>query len=258
MPASCKSSKSSSHKKKFKQLIGNSKKESVRLLFCKICSILLVIALSLWLCGLANADQFLPELPRGLAVKETYVCMSLAAPANTIFIDVAEYDSEQIIENITAEFQEPITYVSLVIDALGGRPPYEGLPSNETVLQYYMIRFNVSLANKIRNITVDFALEKPTGEIDAIGTKLLFFEVVGRRTEQCPIEKIGEDGSFSYYKTETDGLSYVAVTQTLIPTSWWLIMSIILIAVLIMAIGIFFYFRLRLGKSANLTRMGNT
>lgn len=212
-----------------------------------------MFSLLLSLCGPVGADRFLPVLPHHIVSEETYVSLSLTTPASAVFINVTDYDAQQIVKNITVEFREPVTYISFALDVLSDSPAYEGIPSNETVLQYYTIRFLTEIADEIRSVTMVFAIEKTAAqESDAEEVTLVLYRYDGGKIDEYPTEKFEEDDTFLYFKTETEGSSYVAVTRTVIPTPWWLIVTIIATVMLVAVIGICAY---RRGKLANLTKL---
>jgi PGF-pre-PGF domain-containing protein len=214
-----------------------------------------MLSLLLSLCGPVGAEFFLPALPQNIVIEETCISVSLTTPANTVFINVTEYDAQQIVKNITVEFREPVAYVSFTLDVLSDKPPYEGIPSNETVLQYYTIRFSTALADKITSVTMVFAVEKAVAQERDGEVTLVLYQYDGGKIEECLTEKVEEDDTFLYFKTETEGASYVAVTQVLMPAPWWLAVVIIATIVLATVIGIYAY---RRGKLANLTKLMRT
>jgi len=220
----------------------------------RTCIVFAVFSLLLSLCGTVGADRFLPVLPQGIIIEETCVSVSLTTPASTVFINVTEYDAQQIVKNITVEFREPVAYVSFALYALRDRPPYEGIPRNETVLQYYTISFLADLADKITSVTMVFAVEKDAAQ-ERDEVNLVLYQYDGGKIEECPAEKFEENDAFVYFKTETEGSSYVAVTQVLMPAPWWLVVAIIAMAALMAVIGIYVYRRVKL---ANLRKMVKT
>lgn len=221
----------------------------------RTCIVFAVFSLLLSLCGTVGADSFLPVLPQGIIIEETCVSVSLTTPASTVFINVTEYDPQQIVKNITLEFLEPVAYVSFTLDVLNDRPSYEGIPRNETVLQYYTISFLTDLADKITSVTMVFVVEKAAAQERDEEVTLVLYQYDGGKIEECPAEKFEEDDAFVYFKTETEGLSYVAVTQVLMPAPWWLVVAIIAMAALMAVIGIYVYRRVKL---ANLRKMVKT
>lgn len=253
MPKSRSLFKSSSYRRKLGEKIKPTNRQPCRIMCARTCIVFTVFSLLLSLCGPVGADRFLPVLPQHIVIEETCVSVSLTTPARTVFINVTDYDAQQIVKNITVDFREPVTYVSFALDVLGDKPPYEGIPSNETVLQYYTIRFLTEIADKIRSVTMVFAVEKATAqESDVEEVTLVLYQYEGGKIEECPPEKFEEDDAFLYFKTTSEGSSYVAVTRGLMPTPWWLVVVIIAMAVLIAVIGIWAY---RRGKLANLTKL---
>ena len=75
------------------------------------------------------------------------------------------------------------------------------------------------------------------------------------KIEECPTEKVEEDDTFSYFKTKTEGSSYIVVTGAIMPAPWWIDL-IVLIAVLSMvAIIITVYRRFKLAKLRKLEKL---
>ena len=250
MPKSC-SLKFSSHRQKLGEKIKPNNRQPCRIMCARTCIVFTVFSLLLSLCGPVGADRFLPVLPQHIVIEETCISVSLTTPTSTVFINVTDYDAQQIVKNITVEFREPVAYVSFALDVLRDRPPYAGLPSNKTVLQYYTIRFLTEIADKIRSVTMVFAIEKAAAQ-ESDEVTLVLYQYDGGKTEERPAEKFEEDDAFVYFKTETEWSSYVAVTRAVTPTPWWLVVVIIATVVLVTVIGICAY---RRGKLANLTKL---
>jgi len=251
MPKSRSLFRFSSYRRKLGEKIKPANRKSCRIMFAKTCIVFTVFSLLLSLCGPVGADRFLPVLPQNIVSEETCVSVSLTTPASTVFINVTDYDAQQILKNITVEFREPVAYVSFSLDVLRDRPPYAGLPSNKTVLQYYTIRFLTEIADKIRSVTMVFAVEKAAAQ-ERDEVTLVLYQYEGGKSEERPAEKFEEDDAFVYFKTETEGSSYIAVTRAVTFTPWWLVVVIIAAIVLVTLIGICAY---RRGKLANLTKL---
>jgi PGF-pre-PGF domain-containing protein len=255
MPKSRNLFKYSSYRRKPDEKIKPNNKKLWRIACARTCIVFTVCSLLLSLCGPVGADRFLPALSQDIVIEETCVSVSLTTPASTVFINITEYTAQQIVKNITVEFREPVAYVSFTIDVLSDKPPYEGIPRNETVLQYYAIRFSTDLADKITSVTMVFAVEKAAAQERDGEVTLVLYRYDGGKIEECPAEKVEEDYAFLYFKTETEGSSYIAVTRVLMPAPWWLAVAIIATIVLATVIGIYAY---RRGKLANLTKLMET
>lgn len=241
--------KFSSYRRKLGEKIKTSSRKSWRITCTRTCIIFTVFSLLLSLCGSVGADYFPPAPPPDIVIKETYISVSLTTPASTVFINVTEYDVQQIVKNITIEFRELVTYVSFIINVLSDKPPDVNAPSNVAVLQYYTIRFLTELADKITNVTMVFAIEKAsTQKSDVNGETLVLYQYDGGKFEKCPTVKIGEDDTFLYFKTETKGLSYVAVTGAVMSSPWWLVAVVLAVTVLVTVIGIYVYRRFKLAN----------
>ncbi len=231
--------------------------------YTRTCIILTVCSLLVSFCGLVGADYVMFTPPQEIVITETCISVSLATPANTVFINVTEYDNKQIVKNITVEFREPVTYVGFAIDVLNDRPTYAGMPrnetvrqySNETVLHYYLIRFLTAPADKITNVAMVFAVEKATTQGIDEEITLLLYRYNGRKMEEAPVEKFEEDDNFLYFKTTTVGSAYVAITRVLTPMLWGPAVVIIAMVTLMVIIGIYVYRRFKL---ANLRKMVKT
>lgn len=195
--------------------------------------------------------------PPEIVVTETDISVSSTTSARTIFINVTNYDAKQIVKNVTVEFREPVAHVDFAMEVLNDRPTYAGMPrnetvreySNDTVLQYSLIRFLTAQADKITNVTMIFAVEKAAAHEKDEGVTLSLYRYNGREMQEVPVENYEEDDAFLYFNTTTAGSAYVAITRVLKPTTlwWWPVVVIIAVAALMaIGIGIFVYRRFKL------------
>jgi PGF-pre-PGF domain-containing protein len=216
-----------------------------------MCIVFTVFSLLLSLCGLADADSFPPMPAQHIVIDETNISVSLTTPASTVFINVTEYDAEQIVKNITIKFGAPVTYVGFSLKVLSKRPSYVGALGNSTNLQYYAITFLTEATDETANVQMDFAIEKDAKQKKAVDEEaLVLYRYDGEKMQECPTEKIGEDAAFWYFKTNTEGLSYVAATGG-ISSPWVFFAVIIAVVALLVVIGIYGY---RRSKLANLRK----
>jgi len=216
-----------------------------------------VFLLLLSLCGKVGADSFPPASPQQTVVEETCISVSLTTPASTTFINVTKYDAKQIVKNITLEFREPVTYVSFTLKVLSEKPSYVDALNNSTVLQYYTITFLTGLTDKIANVKMDFAIKKDTGQKSAVDEEtLVLYQYDGEKMVECPMEKVAEDDAFLYFRTETDGSSYVAVTGGIATLPWWFAMFVLAVVALIVIIGVCGYRRFKLAHQREMLRIG--
>lgn len=256
MPKSCSLFKSSSYRRKTGEKIKTSNRKPWRITRTRTCIIFTVFSLLLSLCGPVCADSFPPAPPQHIVVEETCISVSLTTLSSTVFINVTEYDAKQIVKNITIEFLEPVTYVSFTLNVLSDKPSYVNALKNATVLQYYTITFLSANSVKIVNVEMYFAIEKSAEQKrDVDEETLVLYRYDRGKIEKCLTEKIEEDENFLYFKTKTEGASYVAVTGALMSSPWWFIAEIIAVAVLVTVIGIYVYRRFKL---ANLRKMVRT
>jgi len=255
MSKSCSLFKSSSCRRKLGEKIKTNNRKPWRITCARTCIIFTVFSLLLSICGPVVANCFLPAPPQNIAVKETCISIFLTTPASTVFINVTEYDAQQIVKNITIESREPIAYVSFILNVLSDKPPYVNAPNNATVLQYYTIRFLTELADKITNVTMFFAIEKATAQkMDVEEETLMLYRYDRGKIEECSTEKVEEDDTFLYFKTKTEGSSYVVVTGAIMSAPWWFVVVILAVAVLVTVIGIYVYRRFKLANLRKLVR----
>jgi PGF-pre-PGF domain-containing protein len=221
-----------------------------------MCGTFVVFLLLLSLCGKVGADYFPPAPPQQTVIDETSIHVSLATPATTVFINVSKYDIYQIVKNITLEFYEPVTYISFTLKVLGEKPSYMGSLDNSTVLDYYTITFLSGLTDNIENVEMDFAIRKDNGQKSAGNEEtLVLYQYDGEKMVECPTEKVTEDDAFIYFKTQTDGSSYVAVTGGLATLPWWFAVFVIGVVALIVVI-VYGYRRVKLTHLREMLRTG--
>jgi PGF-pre-PGF domain-containing protein len=242
MPKTCSLSKPSSYGREFCERSTADNRKPWRITYVKTCIILTILSLLLFLCGLVDANSYLPALSPDIIAEETCVSIFLTNPTNTFLINVTEYDAQQIVKNATIEFYEPVSYVSFTLNVLSDRPPLKGLPSNESVLQYYTITFLTDLADKIANVTMFFSIKKAAlqeGDVEEITLALYRYD--GEKIEECPSQKVEEDDAFAYFMTQTDAAAYIAIIRGVVSTNLWIIPLIITGAMLVAVIGIYIY-----------------
>lgn len=246
--------KSSFYRRKLGEKLEASRRKLWRIVHTRTCIILTVFSLLLSFCGSVDADYVMPTPPKEIVITETCISIALTTPANTIFINVTEYAAYQIVKNVTVEFLEPVTYIGFTIEVLSDSPNYEDLPRNKTVfqryndtiLQYYTIRFLTEPADKITNVTMVFAIEKVVAQERDGEVTLVLYRYDGRNMEEFSAEKFGEDDVFLYFRTTTEGSAYIAITRVLIPAPWWAVVIIIAIIALMAVVGIYLYRRFNL------------
>jgi PGF-pre-PGF domain-containing protein len=254
--------KPSLHRLKLCEKLETGNRKPWHIAYTRTCVILTVFSLLLSLCGLAGADYVMFPPPQEIIITETEISVSLTTPARAVFIDVTEYDSCQIVKNLTVEFREPVTHVGFAIEILNDRPTYAGMPSNETVhqysnetvRQYALIRFLTAQTDEITNVTMVFAVEKAAVQERDEEITLTLYQYNGIKLEKVPAEKFEEDDSFLYFNTTATGSAYVAVTRVLTPTLWWPVVVIIAIAVVMLVIGIFVYRRFKLANPRKMVK----
>jgi PGF-pre-PGF domain-containing protein len=231
----------------------------------RTCIILTLFSLLTSFC-VVHADYVMLPPPQEIVVTETNISESSTIPARIFFINVTNYDAKQIVKNITVDFREPVTHIDFAIEVLNDRPTYAGMPrnetvreySNDTVLQYSLIRFLTAQSDKITNVTMIFAVEKAAAREKDEGVTLSLYRYDGREMQEIPIENYEEDDAFLYFNTTTIGSAYVAITRVLKPTTlwWWPVVVIITVtALMAIGVGIIIYRRL---KSTNLSKTVNT
>ena len=207
-----------------------------------------MFSLLLSVCGSVSADYVMPAPPQEMVVTKTSISVSLTTPTCTVFINVTEYDDCSIVKNVTVEFREPVTYVGFALEVLSDIPNYEDLPGNktvfqqynETVLQYYTIRFLTEPADEITNVEMVFAVEK-TARQEREEETLVLYQYDGMNMEESQVEKFEEDDVSLYFKTTTERSSYIAIARILPPTPWWYFVAIVAVIALAAVMGIYVY-----------------
>ena len=228
MPKSCVLFKSPSRGRKIDEKLEKDSRKLWRGMRTKTCIIFAVFGLLLSLCGPVGAYYFPPVPSEHLVVRETSASVSLATPARTVFINVTEYDAKQIVKNVTVEFYEPVDYVSFTWKVLIKRPSYIGSLDNSTILHYYAITFSTGATDEIANVKMDFAIKKDAAQQTVFSEEnLVLYRFDGEKMQQCPTEKVAEDGTFLYFKTNTEGSSYVVATGGISSLPWWFAVAVI-------------------------------
>jgi PGF-pre-PGF domain-containing protein len=247
----CSLFKSSSYGRKIEEKSKINIKQTWRITF-------VVFLLLLSLCGKAGADSFPPAPPQQTVVEETSIHVSSTTPASTVFINVTKYDAKQIVKNITLEFREPVTYVSFTLKTLSETPSYVDALNNSTVLQYYTLTFLKELTDKIANVEMDFAIEKDNGQKNAANEEtLVLYQYNGEKMKEWPTEKVAEDDAFLYFRTKTEGASYLIVTGGLAPLPSWFAVFVLAFAALIVVIVVYGYRRFKLTHLREMLRTGH-
>ncbi len=250
MPKSC-SFKVASIKQKLFGKLEPPRRNQWHVTITRTCIVFTIFALLLSALGQASAVSFPPMPSKHIVVDETCIFVSLSSPLSTILINVAEYDSWQILKNVTVEFCEPVTFVGFTWKVLSKRPSYlDGLGSLSD-LQYYSITFSTDNTNEVANVKMDFEIEKDTEQKkDAEEETLLLYRYNGEKMEECAVEKVNEENDyFLYFRTETEGSSsYVVVTRGRESPSWWFAVVIIVAVALVTLIGIYCYKKFKLSN----------
>ncbi len=212
----------------------------------KIVAVLTLFLVIIFVCTPVKADNFSAAPPPDTIVKETEISFSLTTPSNKVFINATEYDAQQMIRSIALDFVEPITYVSCLIDYLKDKP-FVANAVDTIPIQYYSIRFNTGLIDKIANITLVFAIQTNISLGKNVEpTSLMHYQYVGDKFEACSTEKIGQDGTFVYYQTETKPSPYYAVAGRGVLTIPWFM--VVILTVIVGWAGLYLY---RRHKTAN-------
>ena len=250
MPKSCVLFKSPSRGRKIDEKLEKDSIKPWRGMRTKTCIVFAVFGLLLFLYGPVGAYYFPPVPSEHLVVRETSVSVSLDAPARTVFINVTEYDAKQIVKNVTVEFYEPVDYVGFTLKVLSRRPSYIGSLDNSTILHYYAITFSTGATDEIANVKMDFAIKKDTTQQTVFSEEnLVLYRFDGEKMQECPTEKVAEDDSFLYFKTNTEGSSYVVATGGISSLPWWFAVAVIATVVtLVTAAGIYGYRKSKLAK----------
>ena len=256
MPKSCILFKSPSRKRKVDEKLEKDSRKTCRGMRTRTCIIFVVFALLSSLCGPVGAYYFPPVPSKHIIVDETSISVALTSPASTVFIDVTKYDAKQIVKNITIEFYEPTTFVSFTLKVLSKRPSYVGPLDNSTDLRYYAITFSTGVIDEIANVKMDFAIKKDAAQKTSVsGETLVLYRFDGEKMQECPTEKVAEDDSFLYFKTNTEGSSYVVAFGGL--SSPWFAVAIIVAAVALVAVTVIYgYRRSKLAKLREMLGIG--
>jgi PGF-pre-PGF domain-containing protein len=217
----------------------NSNKES-RSRYDKACIVLTLLLISLSFCGYANADYFSPAPPAANLVNQTFVSVALTTPATTVYINVTEYDAQQMVENITIDFREPITYVGLVIDVLKDKPLIVNAPKTVPIIQYYDIRYLTGTADKITNVKIGFALERATLQNMSIEENdLLHYQYNESKFDPCLTQKISENKTHLFFETETIVSPCFVIAGARVPDPWWSYIVPIAAATILATAGVY-------------------
>jgi PGF-pre-PGF domain-containing protein len=228
-------------------------KNQLRIRYGNAGIVLAIFLVSLSFCGIANADYFPPALPASNIVSQTFVSTALTTPTTTVYINVTEYDAQQMVNNITMDFREPISYVSLVVDILRDKPLIVNAPKTAPIIQYYDIRYLTELADKIRNVTVAFAVEKAILQNMSVREdSLLLYQYNGSKFVACPIQKVAENETYVFFKTQTTVYPLFAITGSTVPSPWWSSLLPVAAIPLLAIIAVYFYRRYKLKRSLDL------
>lgn len=234
---------------------GINENKRLRVRCSRVNAVLTIFLISLFFCGIANADYFSPALPESNIASQTFVSTALTTPATTIYINVTEYDAQQMVENITIGFREPVSYVSLVIDLLREKPLIVNAPATGPIIQYYNIRYLTELVDKIANITIVFAVEKATLQNMSVEEdSLLLYQYNGSKFEVCPIKKVAENMTYLFFETETTTYPLFVIAGATVPTPWWYSLLQIAAIALLAAVGIYVYRKYRRNRLRNPVR----
>lgn len=217
---------------------------------------LLIISLSFF--GYTKADYFSPAPPAKNLINQTFVSVALTTPATTVYINVTEYDAQQMVKNITIDFSEPITYVGLVIDVLKDKPLIINAPKTIPIIQYYDIRYLTRIEDSITNVTIAFALERATLQNMSIEENtLLHYQYNGSEFDPCLTRKIGENKTHLFIETETKVSPCFVITGSTIPAPLWSYIVPIVAATFLAIVGVYVIRRYRLNHLGELWRTQN-
>ncbi len=200
-------------------------------------------------CRHANADYFPPALPASNIVNQTLVSAAFPTPLTAVYVNVTEYDPQQMVKNITVDFQEPISYFSLYIDLLKDKPLIVNAPKTAPIIQYFDIRYLTELADKISNVTVVLAVERAALQnVSVKENSLLLYQYNGSQfSEVRPIKNSIENETYLLFSTETTAYSLFVITGSTVPSPWWT--SVLPIASLpFLAIVVIFVYKRRKPK----------
>jgi hypothetical protein len=114
--------------------------------------------------------------------------------------------------------------------------------------------FSTGVTDETANVKMDFAIEKDAEQENFDEKTLVLYRYDGEEMQKCPTEKVGEDAEFLYFRTNTEGSSYVAVTGGITSSPWWLAVVILAAVALITVIGIYSYRKSKLAKLRKILR----
>ncbi|MGB9915548.1 MAG: PGF-pre-PGF domain-containing protein [Candidatus Bathyarchaeales archaeon] len=206
----------------------------------------IVLSVLLIFCETASADTFFPQLYQHTLIEETVASEASITPSNVFFIDFTKYAAQPFVRNMTVELNEPVDYFSCALNVVSEKPFYANIPEDEDVSRYYTIRFLSETASKIANVTLFFAIEKDEVYGKAEEATFTLYRYDRRKVYECPIEKIAEDDDFRYFKTTTEGYSFIAfarATDTVKP--FWPATAVIAIVMLMTSTAVIVYKRLK-------------
>ena len=245
-----------SHRGKLNEDTGkNSDENSRKCAKASIVFALLLISLSFF--EYTKADYFSPAPPAGNLINQTFVSIALTTPATTVYVNVTEYDTQQMVKNITIDFREPITYFGLVIDVLKGKPLIMNAPKTIPIIQYYDIRYLTELEDKITNVRIAFAIERATLQNISIEENLLHYQYNGSKFDLCSTKKVDENKTHLFFETETIVSPCFAITGAAVPVPWWTFLVPIVVATILVIVGVYVIRRYRLNYPLGLRRTQN-
>jgi len=246
-----------SYRRKLNEDSGKSSDENSRSRCAKTGVILALLLISLSFFEYTKSDYFSPAPPADNLLNQTFVSIALTTPATTVHINVTEYDAQQMVKNITIDFREPITYVSLVIDILKDKPLIINAPKTIPIIQYYDIRYLTGLENKITNVRIAFTLERATLQNMSIEENLFHYQYNGSKFDLCSTEKVGENKTHLFFETETIVSPCFVITGAAVPAPWWTFLVPIVVATILVIVGVCVIRRYRLNYPLGLRRTQN-
>lgn len=239
--------KTCSHRGKLLEDTGKNSDENSQSRSDKAGIVLALLLILLSFSGYTKADYFSPAPPADNLINQTFVSIALTTPATTVYINVTEYDAQQMVKNITIDFREPITYVGLVIDVLKDKPLILNAPETIPIIQYYDVRYLTGLEDKVRNVMIAFALERATLQNMSIEENaLLHYQYNGSKFDPCSTRKVGENKTHLFFETETIVSPCFAITGATVPAPWWSFLVPIAVATLLAMVGAYIIRRYRL------------
>ncbi|MEM3378483.1 MAG: PGF-pre-PGF domain-containing protein [Candidatus Bathyarchaeia archaeon] len=205
----------------------------------------IVLSVLLVLCETASADTFFPQLYQHTIIEETVASEASTTPSNVFFIDFTKYAAQPFVRNMTVELNEPVAYFSCALNVVSEKPFYANIPDDD-VSRYYTIRFLSETTSKIANVTLFYAIEKDAVYEKAEEATLTLYRYDRSEIYECPIEKIAEDDDFLYFKTTTEGYSFIAFARaTATGEPWRPTTAVIAIVMLMTLTAVIVYKRLR-------------